>query len=207
MAATGRKGRKRTGRTPGSSGNREGILKAAQESFMEKGYDGTTIRGIAAAAGVDPALVHHFFGSKDELLLKAHDPPAGTVIGDGLKRILSGGRKKLGENFVREALSIYDTAYPWGWGAMVGLIRSASSRPEASRLLRETFGRGGISQLVATLGLSQPELRTALIASEFCGLAVTRFVVKLEPLASADVETVVALYGPVIQRYLSEPLT
>jgi AcrR family transcriptional regulator len=173
---------------------------------MERGYDGTTIRGIASAVGVDPALVHHFFGSKDALLLKAHSTNIDDFAKEGLGQLLAGGKERLGENFVRGALSIYQTAFPWGWGAMIGLLRSASSHPESSRLLRESFETGGISQLVRALNLTQPELRIALVSSEFCGLAMARFVVKIEPIASANIDVLAALYGPTIQRYLSEPL-
>jgi AcrR family transcriptional regulator len=199
-------GKKKTGRSPGVSNNQEAILEATRSLFLEKGYDGTTIRGIAAIAGVDPALVHHFFGSKEKLLLKVMERSMGTFAQAELGKILEGGKKRLGENLLRFVLAIYDESQPGNFGTLVGLIRSASSRPEASEVIREIFLNGGLSQIVASFKLSQPELRIGLVASEICGLLMARFVVKIEPLASIDPETLARLYAPAIQHYLTDPL-
>src|SRR5262245_41374190 len=126
---------RRIGRPSGSPPNREAILVAARHEFGERGYDGATIRGIAAAAGVDPALIHHYFGTKDELLLAAFQP----ADEGGLTELVAGGRESLGERFLRATLAAYETAHPAGWGTLVGLVRSATTHPDAARMLRETF--------------------------------------------------------------------
>src|SRR5262249_13536741 len=147
-------------------------------------------------------LVHHYFGTKDELLLAALQP----TDPEGLVDLITAERAGLGERFLRATLAAYEMAHPAGWGTLVGLLRSATTHPDAARVLRETLARGGIARLVEALGLPQPRLRAALIAAELAGLAMARHVVRLEPLASADREALVAWYGPTLQRYLTEPL-
>src|SRR3954468_4972611 len=108
------------GRRPGATTTREGILDSARHLFASRGYDGTTIRGIATAAGVDPALVHHYFGSKDQLFLAAVEAPADPA--ELLPAVLAGGRDRLGESVVRLLLSIWDVPMR---SAGLALVRSA----------------------------------------------------------------------------------
>lgn len=194
----------RTGRTRGSPPNRESILAAAQQHFIERGYDGATIRSIAAAAGVDPALVHHYFGTKDQLLLATLQQVA--LVEESVPALLAGHPDDLGERVLRAAFEVYEKEYQPMLGALVGLVRSAIAHDDAASLLRQGLAEGGLVRLVEALGLPQPQLRAALVGSELFGLALARFVVHLEPIASADIETLVGWYGPTLQRYLTEPL-
>src|SRR6266566_170590 len=96
----------RTGRRPGNQDTREAILAAAREAFAERGYDRVSIRAIATSAGVDPALVHHYFGTKDQLFLATVDAPIDP--GEILPKILAGERDELPERLVRTFLSVWD---------------------------------------------------------------------------------------------------
>lgn len=189
--------RRRTGRSAGSPPNRDAILASARREFSENGFEGTTVRKIAAGAGVDVALVYHYFASKDQLLLESlHEARSYE-----LAQVLDGDRDRIGERLLRQALAVYEDG-----DALVGLIRAASTHEEAAEALREGIGKGELVPLLNALGQSQPEVRAALIASILVGLTATRSIVRAEALAAADHDALVAWYAPIIQRYLTEPL-
>jgi AcrR family transcriptional regulator len=168
--------------------------------FAEKGFDGATIRSIATTAGVDPALVHHYFGCKDKLFLAAVDAPADP--GDLLPEILASERDVLGAAVVRMALHVWDgPTRPAG----LALLRSAVSNEWTAKLLREFLVSRVLRRVVSTLGFDPDEraARAALVASQLIGMVMARYVLKLEPLASASPESVVAALGPTVQRYLT----
>jgi AcrR family transcriptional regulator len=193
----------RTGRPAGAPPNREAILEAARACFTRRGYEGATIRGIATEAGVDPALVHHYFGSKDQLLVAALQLPFSPR--EALPQILAGDIDGLGERLVRRFLEIWGSDQVAG-GALVGLIRSSATHEDAARMVREFFSREAIGRIAEALDMQQPTLRAALAASQLIGLAMARYIIGIEPIASADPETLVQSYAPTIQRYLTGPL-
>ncbi|MET0418971.1 MAG: TetR family transcriptional regulator [Actinoplanes sp.] len=194
---------RRTGRRPGNPDTREAILDAARAAFAERGFDAASIRGIAATAGVDPALVHHYFGSKDQLFLSAMKFPVDP--GEVLPTVLSGDRDGIGERLVRTFLGIWDS--PAG-SAGVALMRSAVSNEWTARLLREFITTQVLRRVLDHLDVepAQLPLRGSLVATQLIGLAMMRHVVRLEPVASAPPDTLVAMIGPTIQRYLTGPL-
>jgi AcrR family transcriptional regulator len=195
---------KRAGRPAGSPPNREAILAAAREQFRERGYDSATIRGIAAGAGVDPALVHHYFGSKEDLFAAALQLP--TSPREALEGVLAGDPDGLGERLVRRFLELW-AADAGGIGdTIVGLLRSATTHADAARMVREFISREALGRIAEALDVPQPRLRAALAGSQLIGLALARFVIGVEPIASADIETLVACYAPTLQRYLTGPL-
>jgi AcrR family transcriptional regulator len=195
---------KRAGRPAGSPPNREAILAAAREQFRERGYDSATIRGIAASAGVDPALVHHYFGSKEDLFAAALQLP--TSPREALEGVLAGDPDGLGERLVRRFLELW-AADAGGIGdTIVGLLRSATTHADAARMVREFISREALGRIAEALDVPQPRLRAALAGSQLIGLALARFVIGVEPIASADIETLVACYAPTLQRYLTGPL-
>ena len=199
---------RRSRRPTGAEGNRQAILASARQQFSEHGYD-ATIRGIAAGAGVDPALVHHYFGSKDRLLIAAlHEGAAGqTSSEEAISQLVNGDPGQLGSRLIQAVFAAYETPlYQTTWRSLIGLLRTATTREDAAAALRESLTGGGIGRLLEALGAQQPELRLALIGSELFGLAMARFVVRLEPIASADIATLGALYGPTLQRYLTGAL-
>jgi AcrR family transcriptional regulator len=188
------------GRRPGATTTRDGILEAARELFGTRGYDGTTIRAIATAAGVDPALVHHFFGSKDELFLAVLEVPE-TVMSQ-VPAALQGDLDSAGERLARLYLGLYEA--PATRGAMLTAIRSAVAHEEAARVLRETI-TARLYAAVRDLLPDHPELRMNLAMSHLTGLAIGRHVLAVPPLAGLDLDELVAWVGPTLQRYLTGP--
>ena len=203
MSASSKRKRSHVGRAPGSPPNREAILDAALGYFARHGYDRATIRAIAAEAGVDPALVHHYFGTKDQLLVAALKLPLNPR--DVVPELLAGPEDSIGERLLRRALSVWGADRDSG-GQMIALIRASMTHDDAARMMREFFTREVIGRLAEKLEVSQPRLRIGLVASQLMGLAMARFIVRMEPIASADPETLIAAYAPTIQRYLTGPL-
>jgi AcrR family transcriptional regulator len=196
---TVRRKRRRPGRPAGESGAREGILRAARKGFATNGYDRTTIREVARRARVDPALVHHYFGSKDRLFAAAMEFPvdpamvADVVIGPGLEGA--------GERLVRLFLRIWDS--PENREPVLGLLRSAVTNPSAARMLREFVSKALLARVAPALGGRDAELRAALVGSQVIGLAIFRYVLEVEPLASASEEELVAAMAPRFQDSLT----
>jgi AcrR family transcriptional regulator len=199
--------RRRTGRRPGKQDTRETILASARETFAELGYDGASIRQIAAAAAVDPALVHHYFGTKEQLFLAVVQPPIDPAV--LLPRIFAGGVDGLAERIVATFLSVWEG--PTSGPAFRSLLRGAVSHQLTGRLVREFFAtqivRRVIPEMAADIDPEEAPLRASLVASQLFGLAVTRYILEFEPLASTPAETVVAAVAPNIQRYLTGDLT
>ncbi|GIE35666.1 TetR family transcriptional regulator [Actinoplanes italicus] len=194
---------RRTGRRPGNPDTREAILSAARTAFAEKGFDGASIRAIATGAGVDPALVHHYFGTKDKLFLASMNSPIDPI--DLITEVTAGDRDEIGVRFVRAFLNMWDG--PRG-AAAVALLRSVVGTEWTAKLFREFILTQILRRAVPKLGLDAAEahLRITLAASHLVGLALARYVIKVEPLASAPTDTLVAAIGPTVQRYLTEEL-
>jgi AcrR family transcriptional regulator len=192
---------RRTGRRSGASQTREAIAAAAREQFAEFGYEGATFRRIAAAAGVDPALVVHFYGSKDDLFREVMQLP--EDVADAILRSAEGPRETVGHRLA--ALVIAALENPATRPIVLGRIRSASSHPAAAALVRETV-TNDLARLAAAIGGDQPEKRAVLCGAHVVGIALARYIVLVEPLASLPPAEVVELVAPTFQRYLTEPL-
>jgi AcrR family transcriptional regulator len=194
---------RRTGRRPGNPDTRESILDAARAAFADKGFDGASIRAIATSAGVDPALVHHYFGTKDKLFLAAMKSPMDPL--ELIGAATEGDRDEVGIRFVRLFLRIWDGP---GGAAGVALLRSTVGNEWTTKLFREFVVTQILRRAVPKLGLDEAEgrLRVSLAASQMVGIAMARYVIKVEPLASAPPEAIVAAVGPSLQRYLMDPL-
>lgn len=192
----------RTGRPAGGTHNRETILAAAAQHFSEFGYDRTSMRAVAAEAGVDQALIAHYFGSKHELFVAATEFPLDpTKI---LAEVLEGDRNTIGERLLRVQLAMLDDDE--ARTRMRGLVRAASSEPDAARRLREFLMREVIEPVAQALGADEPEFRVGLVGSQIIGLVMARYIAEIEPLASLPLERVVEVVAPTLQRYLLEPL-
>lgn len=192
----------RTGRRPGISDTRARIAAAARAIFAERGIEGASIRAIGRAAGVDPALVHHQFGSKEALFLQVMDLP--VDLAGGVGTLLAGGEEGIGERLATFVLAAWDR--PEVRPIMLGVIRSAVTDPQAAALLRELVIARALRPLAAGLGRPDAELRAVLAGSQMVGLLMARFVVGIEPLASLDRDTLASAVGPTLQRYLTEDL-
>jgi AcrR family transcriptional regulator len=188
----------RTGRRPGDSGAREAILDAARRSFGTAGYGGTTIRGVAREAGVDPALVHHYFGSKADLFAAALELPVDPTV--FVPQLLAGGLDGLGERLVRFFFSVWD-GLP-GQGPMLALLRSAVTDEQAAASLRAFLTEVVLGPLARAAGGGGADLRASLCATQMVGLAFGRYVLKLDPLASAGPDVLGPAIGPTLDRYL-----
>jgi AcrR family transcriptional regulator len=189
----------RTGRRPGQTQTKDEILLAARNQFAARGYRDATIRGIAAEAGVNPALVHHFFGSKDQVFVAALDLPFNPSL--LVDTLLSGPRSRIGERIVRLFLGLWenpDTRLPF-----FALVRSVTTSPEVADQLRQFLETAILAKVAAALDL--PQLRLTAAASQMMGLAIVRYVIRAEPLASASTDEVVTLVAPVLQHYFDVP--
>ena len=194
---------KRIGRRRGSPDTRESILEVARRLFSDKGFDATTVRAIASDAGVDPAMIHHYFGTKEELFRESLSIPFDPTT--EIPKIVAEGREHAGANLIRMFVRIWDS--PLG-GAAAAMIRSAMSNEWTTRLLREFITTQILRKVTAELKLDPAEapLRVSLVASQLAGLAITRYIIKLEPIASLPVDDLVKAIGPNVQRYITGSL-
>lgn len=194
---------KRIGRRRGSPDTRESILEVARRLFSDKGFDATTVRAIASDAGVDPAMIHHYFGTKEELFRQSLSIPFDPA--SEIPKIVSEGPEHAGANLIRMFVRVWDS--PLG-GAAAAMIRSAMSNEWTTRLLREFISTQILRKVAAELKLDPAEapLRVSLVASQLAGLAMMRYIIKLEPLASLPVEDLVQAVGPNVQRYITGSL-
>jgi AcrR family transcriptional regulator len=193
----------RAGRRRGNPDTRATILVAAQSEFADKGFDRVSMRGIAKAAGVDPSLMYHYFGSKDDVLLASLDVPFDPR--EVIPALTRDGVAGLGDRIASRFLAIWDD--PANQTRLVTVVRASMSSAAAQDLLTNGVARmvlGPIREIIAT---PEAALRTSLVASQLLGLAVARYVLRLEPLASAPSSVVAAAVGPTLQRYLDGDLS
>ncbi len=157
---------------------------------------------VADRAGVDQALVSHFYGSKQRLFVAAVDLPFEPEA--ALPRLIAGDRETLGLRVAQFIVLLLESEP--GKARITGLIRAAASEPEAARMARELVAERIFTPLAEALGVPDARFRASLVSSQLIGLAVARYIVQLEPLASAPPEAVIAAIAPVLKRYLTEPL-
>ena len=196
----------RRGRRPGQSGTREAILRAARQSFSERGYDSASLREIAAEAGVDPALVHHYFRGKAALFQAAmRIPDLEAALTQALQP--EEGRvdqREVGERILRMLSTLWsDRELP---RTLAGLMRAAATNERAAAMLREFLGQVVLGRLGRDLPGPDRDLRVALVGSQVFGLLVARALFKIEPIASMPVDELVAAVAPTLQRYLTGDL-
>jgi AcrR family transcriptional regulator len=186
----------RSGRRPGQTETREQILDAARRLFAEQGYDGATVRGIAAEAGVNAALLHHFYGTKQQLFVAAMNLPVDPA--ELLPQILAGPPESVGERLVRAVLAIWRV--PEQRAPFLALIRSVATNEQAGAMMRQFVDRALFTKVAAARGI--PPMRVAAAAAQLMGLMLLRYVVGIPALADADDEELVRLVAPTIQHYL-----
>ncbi|HET7328318.1 MAG TPA: TetR family transcriptional regulator [Nocardioidaceae bacterium] len=189
------------GRRRGGPDTRGAILEAARASFAGKGFTGTTIRGVAADAGVDSALVHHYFGSKDDLFLAALELPIDPR--ELVHKVFGEGVDGAAERLLRIFFSVWDD--PQLRQPLVALVRAGLAGDTTHSLLKDGILSLIFAPVAEALGEAESRRRAQLVASQMLGLIIARYVVKVEPLASMPPEELVAWMAPNIQRYLTGP--
>ncbi|GAA2183048.1 TetR family transcriptional regulator [Brooklawnia cerclae] len=185
------------GRRPGGPDTRSAILDVAQRHFAEHGFDGASVRAIAREAGVDPALVRHYFGDKTSLFLQttriALDPRALVA------RIVSAGRRDLGERILRVALPIWESV------AGASLVAAAQRNPrvfQAFAAVISTSVSQASDRVLGDLPAPERQVRVAMVETTMSGLFVTRYLFRMEPIASLPRETVIRRWAPLLQRVI-----
>jgi AcrR family transcriptional regulator len=191
---------KRRGRRSGGEDTRAALLSAAREVFAEQGYQGATVRTIAARAGVDAAMVNHWFGGKQGLFAAIVELPFDPA--QLIDAVTNGSPDAMAERLIRTFVTLWDTYE----GRFATLMLSVASQDTAARSMAEFFSSTVFGVITEAAGSDQAALRATLCGTQMVGLGVIRYVLKLEPLASADVDTLIAMIGPNLQRYLTGEL-
>jgi AcrR family transcriptional regulator len=188
----------RTGRRPGAPGTREAILTVARQRFATRGYDATSLRSIATGARVDPALLIHYFGTKEGLFAAATGLPA------GLSELLAGLATLPGHEFaatlVRSYLQLVDSDQ--SRNAIIALVRSAVSSDKAAAMLREFLTTELLPVIARHTGHADARLRASLVAGQLIGIAMLRHVIGVETLVKASPEEIVDLAAQAVEGYL-----
>lgn len=196
LAERRRRGRPRKER--GAASTRSAIVRAAAEEFTERGYEAASLRAVARRAGVDSALVHHYFEDKADLFAATLEAP---IRPDRvLDVLLAAPREQVGETLVRYLLTQLEDER--AAGRIVLILRTALSSGPGTRMLREFLTREVFARLAALTHADDADLRADLAASQIAGLMMTRYVLKLEPIASAAPDELARRVGPVIQWHL-----
>ncbi|MCL8017734.1 TetR family transcriptional regulator [Streptomyces sp. AS02] len=195
-------GSRRRGRPPRteSGGTRDRILNAAREEFSERGYDKTSVRGIAKAAGVDSALVHHYFGTKEQVFEAAVE----VAFAPALKVrdvVLQGPLDDAGERMTRTIFGLWEN--PVTRKPLLAIVRSAVNNEAAAAVFRRLVSAQLLRRIADEIDAPDAQLRAELAAAQLVGVAMMRYVIKIEPIASADVEQIITRVAPVVQGHLT----
>ncbi|MFC5214196.1 TetR family transcriptional regulator [Streptomyces coerulescens] len=197
-------GSRRRGRPPRaeSADTRDRILDAAREEFAERGYEKTSVRGIAKAAGVDSALVHHYFGTKEQVFEAAVEValvPALAVR----DKVLEAPLDDVGERLTRFLFGLWEN--PVTRKPLLAIVRSAVNNEAAATVFRRLVSAQLLRRVAGEIDAPDAELRAELAAAQLVGVAMMRYVIKIEPIASADPEQIIARVAPVVQGHLTGP--
>lgn len=174
------------------------LLEAARSAFAASGYARTTMKGVAAAAGVAPEVLRRYYDSKGDLFAAALRLP--TDPATAVPALLAPGIEGLGDRLVRFMLTTLDD--PQTRADLLGMLRAGGSAYSATRTLQEYVESTVVDRVVAAVGVPDARMRVALISSYLMGIAIGRYVARIEPLASASDEHVVRMVGPVVQSLL-----
>jgi AcrR family transcriptional regulator len=194
--------RRRPGRPPGSSDTRERILASARELFARNGIDNTSIRAVAAAAGVDSALVHHYFGTKQQLFAAAVRVPIDPM--DIIGPLREVPVEELGYKIPSTLLPLWDSEIGAG---IIATLRSILAGSEVN--LFRSFIQEVIAVEVGARVDNPPGsamIRIQFVASQLVGVVMARYILELEPFASLSVEQIAQTIAPNLQRYLTGEL-
>ncbi|MEZ0109092.1 AcrR family transcriptional regulator [Catenulispora sp. EB89] len=202
MVETGTAGAKR-GRRTDAGRAKEAIQQAARQLFAEHGFDRTSVRQVALAAQVDPMLVTHYFKSKAGLFAAVVQPPVDPQV--AIDFVLAEGPDHVGERLARFVLRTLENPESQKW--IVAMVRAATAEPEVAAVVRERMAEPLVIPLATAAGGDDPEYRAMLVITQLLGLAMGRYILRIEPLASRPVEDLAADLAETFQRYLTGPLS
>jgi len=188
---------KPSGRRPGNENTKAKIMSVAQTLFAEAGYDRVSMRQIATLAHVDAALIVHYFGTKQKLFTEAMLP-----LLEGPKRLPSampGDRQTIGMRLATLFVGIITA--PESQRLMLGVFRSASAEAQAAIMLREVVQKTIIDQIEDCMPGPHKKLQATILGSQLIGVFVARYIVKIEPIASADPDELIAYLAPRLQAH------
>ncbi|MCX4827691.1 TetR family transcriptional regulator [Streptomyces sp. NBC_00006] len=199
-----RRGRPPRAQQDAGPGMRERILDVAREEFAERGYDKASVRGIAKAAGVDSALVHHYFGTKEQVFAASIEMVLAPAL-EAPAALADGPLDGVGERMTRFFFGVWDA--PATRAPLLAIVRSALNNEVAAGVFRGLVASQLLARIAQRLDLpeGEAELRASLAAAQLVGMAMLRYVIKVEPLASADAEWVIGRIAPVVQGHLTGP--
>jgi len=189
----------RIGRPRGKTDTRNVILAAARRMFADAGYDKTSVRDIAAAAGVDPAMIRHYFGSKAELFRATMGWPFEPA--EIAARVTAGDRSEIGERLTRVFFEAWER--PESRAPLLAILRGAATHDESAHLVRQFIQGQVYSQIAASLKQSDAELRIDLAMGQLLGIAYLRHILRVEPIASTPVGDLIERVAPVVTAHLS----
>ncbi|ONI77275.1 TetR family transcriptional regulator [Actinosynnema sp. ALI-1.44] len=172
---------------------RQAILEAARERFASDGYERTTIRAIAADAGIDPAMVMRYYGNKENLFSVAAD------LDLRVPDLTEVPRADIGAVLARHVMTRWE-----GDETLMALLRAGVTNPAIAERMRSIFA-AQLGPVVVTVAPGQVETRAGLVSTQVLGFTLCRYILKFPPVVAMSVEDVVRWLGPTLQRYLTEP--
>jgi AcrR family transcriptional regulator len=175
-----------------SDATKEAIRNSARERFAVDGYERATIRAIAADAGIDPAMVMRYFGTKEKLFAAAAE------FDLRLPDLADVPRGEVGRRITGHVVDRWD-----GDETLMALLRAAVTNPTAAERMREIFA-SQLGPALAAVAPSDAETRAGLVATQVLGLALTRYVLRLPPVVAMNRESIIDWIGPTLQRYFTE---
>ncbi len=190
------------GRRPGSTDTRGHIANVARRHFADRGYDNATLRAIASDAGVDPALIAHYFASKSQLFAEVVQPPADPDSVIAALKVVP--RAEIGERLAQLIVGLLND--PTYVATFTALLRTAASHPDVAVILGDRITQSLLHPLAEQLDSDRADLRATLAATQTFGLVVAHQIIQLDAITEIDSAELVAAVAPTLQRYLTGPL-
>jgi AcrR family transcriptional regulator len=186
------------GRRPGKPDTRQELLATARRMFADAGFDKTSVRDIAAAAGVDPALIRHYFGTKAELFRETMGWPFEPA--EIAEQVMGAGRDQIGAHLTRVFFEAWER--PDSRAPLLAILRGAATHEESATLVRQFIQGQLYRQMAAELSGPDAELRIDLAMAQLLGIAYLRHVLRVDPVASTPMEELIARVTPVIEAHM-----
>ena len=185
------------GRRPGKTDTRNILLQTARRMFADAGYENTSVRDIAAAAGVDPALIRHYFGSKAQLFRETMGWPLDPE--QVAAEITAGDRREIAARLTQVFFGAWEQ--PETRAPLMAILRGAATHEESANLVRQFIQNQLYPRIAAVLEDPEAELRVDLAMAQLLGISYLRHILRVEPIASTPTDDLVARVAPVIATH------